>query len=226
MPETPVTPVETPAAVATPPETKPAETPVAATPAPEAPKANPWEDPKAAQAEIERLRKENAKDRTTSKAQAADEARAEMAQAVAKALGLVKDEPMDPAKLAEEVSAHKTAAQQARVELAVFRNASAANGDPAALLDSTGFLKSLASIDPSDAAAVTAAIEAAVAANPRLGAVTDPRSPAHNPAQGSSASGPVALGQLTRADLAGMTPDAIEKARVDGRLNEALGIKS
>lgn len=29
--------------------------------------------------------------------------------------------------------------------------------------------------------------------------------------------------QLTRADLAGMTPDAIEKARLEGRLDRVLG---
>lgn len=32
--------------------------------------------------------------------------------------------------------------------------------------------------------------------------------------------------QLTRPDLAGMSSDAIEKARLDGRLNDLLGIKS
>lgn len=32
--------------------------------------------------------------------------------------------------------------------------------------------------------------------------------------------------QLTRADLAGMSPDAIEQARLDGRLDDILGIKT
>lgn len=190
-----------PAVVATQPE------PVAAEPArvaDPAPVANPWEDPDAAKAEIERLRKENAKDRTTSKAQAADEARTELAQTIGKALGLVKDEPIDPAKLTESLTQAQTDAKQAQVALAVYQN-SGTVGDPVALLDSTTFLKSVAAIDPADTAAVQVAIAAAVAANPRLGAAsTDPRPPAPNPAQGSSATGAPGLdAQIDEATKAG-----------------------
>ena len=214
---------EPPAAAATPPvPTPPTEPPKATEPAP---KANPWEDPEAAKAEIERLRKENGAARTNAKAQAADEARTELANTIGKALGLVKDEPIDPAKLTESLTTAQADARRAQVELAVFRSASTAAGDPAALLDSSSFLASLASIDPADTAAVTAAITAAVAANPRLGAAPgDPKPPAPNPAQGAGAGGAAAAPQLTRAELAGMSPEAIEKARVEGRLNTALGI--
>jgi hypothetical protein len=119
-----------------------------------------------------------------------EDVKKEMAQAIGKALGLVKDEPIDPAKLTESLTTSQAEAKQARVELAVFRSAAAAGGDPAALLDSSSFLASLAAVDPSDSAAVTAAIQAAVAANPRLGAApAGPQPPAPNPAQGSSASG-------------------------------------
>lgn len=145
-------------------------------------------------------------------ATAAETARAELAQAIGKTLGLVKDDdPIDPAKLTEELTAEKTAAQQARVELAVFRAAGAANGDPAALLDSTSFLRSLDGIDPNDAAAVQAAITSAVTANPRLGAApADPRTPAPNPAQGSSAGGAPDLDtQIAAATAAGDTKLAI-----------------
>ena len=211
------------AAVAPPAGPKPTEPPKVAEPAPA---ANPWDDPKAAQAEIERLRRENGSDRVNAKAQAAEDAKKEMAKTIAKALGLVDDDSTDPAKLTEKLTASNTAAQQARVELAVFRAASAVNGDPAALLDSTSFLKSLEGIDPSDTAAVQAAIETAVAANSRLGATSDPRTPAPNPAQGASANGSTAVTQVTRAELAGMEPEAIEKARLDGRLNDLLGIKT
>jgi hypothetical protein len=185
---TPTAAPEPSAAATTPPAVTPtpAEPPKASDPVPA---ANPWDDPKAAQAEIERLRKENGAARTNAKAAAADEARNELAQTIGKALGLVKDEPIDPAQLTQELTASQAAAQQARVELAVFRAATAANGDPAALLDSTSFLKSLDGIDPADTAAIQAAIAAAVEANPRLGAATEPRLPAPNPAQGSSASG-------------------------------------
>ena len=86
----------------------------------------------------------------------------------------------------------------------MFRNAATAGGDPAALLDSASFLASLAAVDPSDTAAVTAAIQSAVTANPRLGAATEPRTPAPNPAQGSSAGGAPDLdSQITAAQKAG-----------------------
>lgn len=193
------------------------------TPPPAAP-ANPWEDPAAAKAEIEKLRRENGAARTNAKAQAAEEARKELAQNIGKALGLVEDEPIDPAKLTEQLTASQAEAKRARVELAVYRAADSAGGDPAALLDSSSFLKSLDSLDPSDASAVQAAIAAAVEANPRLGAAPATKAPAPNPAQGASATGAPA-GQLTEQDLARMTPDEIEAARKAGRLNALLGIQ-
>lgn len=201
----------------------PAATPPAATPpAPAAPadpaKADPpkpddtkpWDDPKAAEAEIKRLRTENGAARTNAKQTAADEARNELAQSIGKALGLVKDEPLDPAKLTEELTTSQADAKQARVELAVFRNAGTV-GDPLALLDSTTFLKSVANIDPNDSDAITAAIASAVEANPRLGAApTDPRTPAPNPAQGAGGGGAPSLdAQIAAAQTAGDTRLAI-----------------
>lgn len=219
-------PTEPPAAAATPPAPAPTEPPKAA----EAP-ANPWSDPKAAEAEIERLRKENAKDRTNAKAQAAEDARKELAQTIGRALGLVEDEQMDPAKLTESLTASQAEAKRARVELAVFRNAATAGGDPNALLDSSSFLATLDAIDPADSAAVTAAIEAAVAGNARLGAAPgSPKVPAPNPAQGAGAGGPAGgPPQLTRADVERLSAEGkyaeIDKAREEGRLNDLLGIK-
>ena len=226
---TPPASTEPPAAAATPPTpAPPAEPPKAADPAP---KANLWEDPEAAKAEIERLRKENGAARTNAKAQAADEARAELANTIGKALGLVEDETIDPAKLTESLTTSQAEAKQARVELAVFRNAATAGGDPAALLDSSSFLASLAAVDPTDSAAVTAAIQSAVTANPRLGAApADPTAPAPNPAQGAGANGATAVGQLTREQVEQLGRDGkhaeIEQARQEGRLNDLLGIKS
>lgn len=149
---------------------------------------------------------------------AAETARAELAQSIGKALGLVQDEPLDPAKLTAELTAEKTAAQQARVELAVHRAAGAVNGDPSALLDSTSFLKSLDGIDPTDTAAVQAAITAAVTANPRLGvAPVDPTAiipPAPNPAQGAAAGGaPGIEAQIAEATKAGNHALAISLKR-------------
>ena len=203
MSETPIEPIPTPStpapteppvATATPTTPAPTEPPKAADPAA---KANPWDDPVAAEAEIKRLRQENGAARTNAKAQAAEEARTELAQTIGKALGLVKDEPIDPAKLTESLTASQAEAKQARVELAVFRNAATAGGDPSALLDSSSFLKSLDSIDPSDSAAISAAIRSAVEANPRLAATpAAPRVPAPNPAQGASGSGAPSVADL------------------------------
>lgn len=114
-----------------------------------------------------------------------EDVKKEFAQAIGKALGLVEDEPVDPVKLTDSLATSQAEAKQARVELAIFRAANAAGGDPAALLDSSSFLKSLDSIDPSDSAAVTEAIAKAVEANPRLGAAPAAiKMPAPNPAQG------------------------------------------
>lgn len=206
--------------------TEPTVEPAAAapTPMPSAPSestATPWDDPKAAQAEIERLRRENAKDRTNAKQQAADAAKQELTQSLAKALGLVED-TTDPAELTKQLTTSQADAKQARVELAVFRSAAAAGGDPAALLDSTSFLASLAGIDTSDGSAVADAIAKAVEANPRLGvAPAAPKAPEPNPAQGASGG---AAGQLTEVDLERMTPEQVVKARKEGRLNNLMGI--
>ena len=194
-----------PVAPPTTPETPP---PTAVQPpaAPEAPKVpeSPWDDPVAAKAEIERLRKENGAERVNAKKQAADDARAELTQSLAKALGIVKDEPLDPAQLTQELTAAQSTARQAQVDLAVYRNAATAGADPSALLDSSSFLKSLADIDPNDAAAVQVAITAAVTANPRLGAETEPRTPAPNPAQGAAGGGAPGLDdQIAAATKAG-----------------------
>lgn len=230
MSEAPVTPppaTEPAAAAPTPPAEapKPTEPPKAAE---QAPKANVWDDPKAAEAEILRLRKENGAERVNAKQAAADEARKELANTIGKALGLVEDETIDPAKLTESLTQSQAEAKQARVELAVFRNAATAGGDPAALLDSSSFLASLASVDPSDSAAVTAAIQSAITANPRLGAApAEPRTPAPNPAQGSSASGAGGTPQLTEADVKRLAEagkhEEIVKAREEGRLDTYLG---
>jgi hypothetical protein len=219
-------PTTEPSAAATTPSEQPTDTKADA-PKAEA-KSNVWDDPDAAKAEIERLRRENGAARTNAKAQAAEEARKELAQTIGKALGLVENETIDPETLTKQLTESKAEAQQARVELAVFRNATAAGGDPAALLDSSSFLKSLGSVDPSDNAAIAAAISAAVEANPRLGAApSEPRVPAPNPAQGSSASGAIAPAQLTQADLdrwrAEGKHEEIAKAIDEGRFDNLMG---
>lgn len=195
-PATPPAPTADPAGSQTP------TTPPAAAPATP---ANPWEDPKAAQAEIEKLRRENAASRTNAKATAAEEAKKELAQTIGRALGLVEDEQIDPTKLTESLTAAQSQAKQAQVELAVFRAAQGAEADAAALLDSRTFLAKVADIDPSDSAALTAAITEAIEQNPRLGKAI-PTTPGMkpNPAQGRSASPPLGLDeQIAAARSAG-----------------------
>jgi len=165
--------------------------------------SNPWDDPKAAQAEIERLRRENGADRVNAKTKAAEEARKELAQTIGKALGLVEDEPIDPAKLTAQLTQSQTQARQAQVELAVFRAASDTDADPAALLDSRTFLAKVADIDPTDGEAIKQAIADVVASNPRLGKAPHPGMKP-NPAQGRSASPPLGLAdQIAAAQKAG-----------------------
>lgn len=138
---------------------------------------SPWSDPNKAKAEIERLRRENAADRTNAKQTAAQEARDALAQDIGKALGLVKDDSTttDPAALATAAQEATEKAREAQVELAVYKAAGAAEkkADPAALLDSRAFLASVHDLDPTAAdfqTKIGAAIKAAVEANPKLAA--------------------------------------------------------
>lgn len=158
---------------------------------------------------IENLRREKAALKGSA-TKAAEAAKAELAQTIGRALGLVKDdEPADPAKLATQVSEASAEARQAKLELAVYRAAQGSNADPAALLDSRAFQAKAAALDPSDAAAITAAITEAVTANPRLGR-PEPQGMKRNPAQGASASPPLGIAeQVAAAEKAGDLRTAI-----------------
>jgi hypothetical protein len=129
-----------------------------------------WEDPAKAKAEIERLRAENGKDRTTAKTKAAEDARNELTQTLGKALGLIKDEgeKPDPAKLTQQITETAAAAKQAQTELAVYKAAGKAGADADALLDSRAFLAKIADLDPSKTADIEKAIKEAVTSNPKL----------------------------------------------------------
>lgn len=79
-------------------------------------------------------------------------------------------------------------------------------------------------------AAIAADLDALLTRVPALGASQDPgkRTPAPNPAQGSSASGPAVAGQLTKDDLTRMHKagqhEEIAKARAEGRFDQLLGV--
>lgn len=133
----------------------------------------------------------------------------------------------DPAELAKVAAQERDQARAevklARVELAAERAARRAGADVDALLDSRGFLKRIADLDPTDdgfAAAVETAVRDAVKERPSLKSNTAPPRSGNADMTSGGASG---TGQLTRADLKTMTPKAIEKARADGRLKDLLG---
>ena len=176
-----------------------------------------------AQKLVKDTRKEAATYRT--KAGNANEALDQTKLAIAKALGLQKDDdPVVAARTAsEERDAARAQAKSVKIENAVLKAAVKAGADPESLTDSRSFMAKLSDIDP-DAddfgAQVGAAIKAAVDANPALkvGGVTVTRS-------GGAVSGASpAVGQLSREDLKAMTPDEIVKAKENGQLNALLGV--
>ena len=142
--------------------------------------------------------------------------------AIAKALGLKGDDTPDPAKLADDLTQSQSEARATKVENAVLRAESKAGVNADALTDSRAFMSTVEALDPADAdftSKLGDAITAALDANPALkGTPQTPRS-------GTEIAGTTATGQLTRADLATMSPDAIVKAKADGRLNDLLGIR-
>jgi len=175
-----------------------------------------WDDPAAARAEIEKLRKQNGDDRILAKKTAADEARNELLQK----LGLTKEGEAipDPAALAQQIAdANKARADTAR-ELAIFKAASTAGADPTKLLDSNSFMTSVQGLDPTDGNAVAAAITAAVTANASLKAARAAGASTVDLGGGSGEQG-----QITEQQLKTMTPEQISAAFDKGQLKSLLG---
>jgi hypothetical protein len=122
-------------------------------------------------------RKDAGAARVNAKQAAADEARAELAQQIGKALGLVKDDtPPDPAELTKQITAHtarvselESALRAKDVELAVHAAAEKHQAKVSALLDSRSFLRAIGSLDPaakSFPADLDTAIKTAIDSNP------------------------------------------------------------
>ena len=181
--------------------------------------ANPWDDPAAARAEIEKLRRENGAERVNAKTQAAEEARNELLQK----LGLTKDgeKTPDPDALAKDLTTAREQARQHAVDLAVYKAAAANQANPDALLDSASFLAKVRTLDPNGAdftTQVTDAIKTAVTTNQALKAV---RATGASGVELTGGSGE--QGQITEAQLARMTPDQIVDAQTKGLLKNLLG---
>ncbi|MCY0959607.1 hypothetical protein [Streptomyces sp. H27-H5] len=104
----------------------------------------PW-----AQKALTDARAEAGKGRITAKQKAADDARAEIAQQIGKALGIVQDDgPPDPAKLTEQVADLSGQLRAARSELAAYRSAGTEGANASRLLNSRSFVDKLAALDP------------------------------------------------------------------------------
>lgn len=189
-----------------------------ADPAPPAPTVAESVDqlPEWAQKELGKVRQEAAQYRTKAQT-AADNAQKELTDKLAVALGLKPDAATDPAALTASLTQAQQAAQQSARELAIFKAAAATGADPSRLLDSNSFMSSVAGLDPTDGAAVTAAITAAIAANPLLKAVQAAS------ASGTELGGTGEQAQITEAQLARMTPEQIVDAQKKGLLKNLLG---
>ncbi|MFE4991418.1 hypothetical protein ACFRH4_08710 [Streptomyces mirabilis] len=138
---------------------------------------------------------------------------------VAEALGLDAGTKPDADQLTQQLTASQSEVRQSKVEAAVLRTAARLGVDGDALLDSRSFLNSLTDVDPSDSAAVEAAVNAVKTRfqNPSTttaDAVPTPPARSGAPINGS----PGGSKPITEAELARMSPDQITKAYEDGRL--------
>jgi len=192
----------------------PVQPPAPAQAAPAAPVQGKVEElPEWAQKLIADTRKEAGDNRV---AKTAAETKAQsILDAIAKATGTAVE--TDPAKLAADLTAAQQTAATAARELAVYKAASNL-ADPVKLLDRTSFTTAIAGIDPTDGAALKAAIEAVVAADDTL-----------KPARAAGASGlditggSGVAGQITEEQLKSMTPEQIVDAQSKGLLKSLLG---
>lgn len=168
-----------------------------------------------AQKLITDTRKEAGDHRAAAKV-AGDQAQKDLTDRLAVALGLKPDAATDPAALTASLTSAQQAATASARELAIFKAAATAGADPSRLLDSNSFMSSVSGLDPADGAAVTAAITAALAANPLLKVARAAS------ASGSELSGTGETGQITEAQLAQMTPEQISKSFKEGKLAHLL----
>lgn len=137
--------------------------------------------PQWAQKLVGDLRKEAAGNRTKGKEaaqKATQQAQADIAQQIGKALGITSDDGDKQTASVDELTAQVAEAQQAKrqsqIDLAIFKSASEHSVNAGALLDSRAFQESVKDLEPdSDGFEdnLGAAIKAAVEKNPHLGQV-------------------------------------------------------
>ncbi|KZM75751.1 hypothetical protein [Nocardia terpenica] len=187
-------------------------------------------EPKGSQADDPRLRSarnDAAKYRTrASKAETDLDA---FKQQVGKLFGFVSDdEATDPKKLTTQLESAVKDANEARVELAVYRTAGK-DVDADALLDSRAFSAAISKLDLTAddfAAQVAAEISKAVEKNPnkfRLTPVAEPPKPPKRSGADTGSGKGENSGQLTYAQYQALSPSERVKAVQEGRANQILG---
>ncbi|KAB1141398.1 hypothetical protein F7R91_32760 [Streptomyces luteolifulvus] len=203
-PATPTAPATTPPAPASTPPA-PATPPVPATP-PAAPQGGEPQDvaslPAWAQKLITDTRAEAASYRT--RAQTAEQGTPPTAPAPAAPTAPPADAPEgDVSRLPQwaqrAITDGQTAGRRAAVQAAIIQAAPGAGADVARLLDSQSFAATVATVDPTDTAAITQAITNAVTAQPWLSAH------ATGPARGGADFGGTGAGEVTPAQFAAMS---------------------
>ena len=130
------------------------------------------DDVEALKKEISKLRKENAKRRTDTKAanQGKQETEDKL-KAVAKVLGLNGEEEVDVDALKEQLGDTASQLKTLKIENALSRAARKHGADPEALADSRSFMKKAGDLDPDDdsfASDLESLVESAVKNNPKL----------------------------------------------------------
>lgn len=152
---------------------------------------------------------EKFKARDTARKTAAEEARAARDREIAVALGLATDEPIDPAKLTEQVEQSQNAAWTALAETQVWRVAGKLGADAEALLDSRSFIDSLEEIDGDDPRApefleaLKTKVAEALERNPGLKVGGTSAAPRPDPSQGARGAGPTLDSRIAEAQSRG-----------------------
>lgn len=140
------------------------------------------------------------------------------------ALGVGDGGDLTPAQLKEKFEAANAETAGLKVENAVIKAATKAGVDADELTDSKRFMSKVADLDPTDSAFaddMKKLIDAEVKGRPSLkvGGVVKAGT------SGKETTGNNGKGQLTRADLAKLTPTEIVKAQEAGRLDSLMGKK-
>lgn len=209
-----------PIASATPPaEPTATEAPPAAPPAPPAEPAAPPAEPKMFDEEyVQKLRKEAA-DYRTKYQQSKSEREATLAS-ISKALGLGEEEPLDPKKLAEQLTASQREIRELKTSHAVLDAARKYGADVDLLVPYLRGSSALDGLDPASATFgkdLSELVKNLVEKNPKLKAA-----PAAPRSGGEFPGGNPTVQQITREQLKTMTAEQINEARKAGALDHLL----